>query len=184
MVGRISHLFLFLCLVAGTLSAVSPPAIWLEVPFVKQERNGCGSASIAMVMQYWQKQEGSAASNNSDPVQIQHALYSRRVHGIYATDMQQYFEQQGLRTFAFRGEWQQLRQHLEKGRPLIVGLKPIEGRALHYVVVVGMDSARELVMVNDPAERKLLQRERGKFEKEWSATGNWTMLALPRQDSH
>jgi len=26
--------------------------VWLDVPFVKQEKDGCGAASIAMVMQY------------------------------------------------------------------------------------------------------------------------------------
>jgi ABC-type bacteriocin/lantibiotic exporter with double-glycine peptidase domain len=149
---------------------------------VKQERNGCGAASIAMIMQYWQKQQGSVPDNNADPVQIQRVLYSRRAHGIYASDVQQYFEQHDFRTFVFRGEWQQIREHLERGRPLIVALKPSQGRSLHYVVVAGMDSDRALLMVNDPAERKLLERERASFEKEWSATGNWTMLALPRQD--
>jgi hypothetical protein len=38
--------------------------------------------------------------------------------------MSHYLEQQGFRTFAFQGEWGNLKQHLEKGRPLIVALKP------------------------------------------------------------
>jgi len=182
MAVRIPRLILLLCLVVGTLYAASPPAIWLDVPYVKQEQNGCGAASLAMVMQYWRKQQGGIPENDTNPVQIQRVLYSQRAHGIYSSDMQQYFEQHGFRTFVFRGEWQQMREHLEKGRPLIVALKPSQGRSLHYVVVVGMDSERELLMVNDPAERKLLERERAGFEREWSATGNWTMLALPRQD--
>jgi hypothetical protein len=35
-------------------------------------------------------------------------------------------------------------------------------------------------MVNDPAQRKLLKQERSKFEKQWSAAGKWTLLAVPR----
>jgi len=35
-------------------------AVWLDVPFVKQEKNGCGAASIAMVMQYWQRSRAKA----------------------------------------------------------------------------------------------------------------------------
>lgn len=27
--------------------------IWLDVPFITQERKGCGAAVIAMVMSYW-----------------------------------------------------------------------------------------------------------------------------------
>ena len=182
---RVKPLVLSLCLAGGTLFGVGPPAIWLDVPFVKQERNGCGAASIAMVMQYWQNQGPSAADKNVDPAQIQRALYSRQAHGIYASDLQRYFEQQGFRTFVFHGEWQQLMGHLEKGRPIIVALKPTSGdAALHYVVVVGGDSERALVFVNDPAERKLLKRERSSFEREWNSTGNWTILALPQQGSH
>jgi hypothetical protein len=33
--------------------------------------------------------------------------------------------------------------------------------------------------MNDPAERKLLTQERAGFEKEWSATHNWMLLAVP-----
>ncbi len=181
---RVTQLVLLLCVAGGALFGVGPPAIWLDVPFVKQVRNGCGAASIAMVMQYWQKQDASAADKNVDPAEIQRALYSRQAHGIYASDLQHYFEQQGFRTFVFHGEWQLLREHLEKGRPLIVALKPTSGdAALHYVVVVGGDLDQALVFVNDPAERKLLKRERSSFEREWNGTGNWTMLALPQQES-
>ena len=51
------------------------PGVWLDVPFVRQEKDGCGAASIAMVMQYWQRQRAVAGAS-SDAAQIQHALYS------------------------------------------------------------------------------------------------------------
>jgi hypothetical protein len=35
-------------------------------------------------------------------------------------------------------------------------------------------------LLNDPARRKLLKQDRSDFEKEWSATGQWTLLALPQ----
>ncbi len=40
--------------ICGSLLAADLPGVWLDVPFVKQEKDGCGAASIAMVMQYWQ----------------------------------------------------------------------------------------------------------------------------------
>jgi hypothetical protein len=46
-------------------------------------------------------------------------------------------------------------------------------------VVDGIDPRRGLVMMNDPAERKLLSQERAGFEKDWSATGEWMLLAVP-----
>jgi ABC-type bacteriocin/lantibiotic exporter with double-glycine peptidase domain len=159
--------------------------VWLDVPFVQQEKDGCGAASIAMVMQYWRLKQGQAGKGGADAVEIQRALYSRQAHGIYASDMERFFEQQGFRAFAFEGEWNDLRQHLEKGRPLIVALKPGAGRVpLHYVVVAGLDWEQGSVWINDPAQRKLLKRDRSSFEREWNAAGRWTLLAVPQSGVH
>jgi predicted double-glycine peptidase len=178
MFGGIVRIAVVLLAICGVLLAADLPAVWLDVPFVRQEKDGCGAASIAMVMQYWQAQEGQQANDTSDASQIQRALYSAKAHGIYASDMERYFQEKGFRTFTIRGEWEDLKQHLGKGRPLIVALKPASGGALHYVVVTGLGA--KMVMVNDPAQRKLLQQDRPRFEREWSAAGKWTLLALPQ----
>lgn len=170
-----------LLLVLGlALAAPAQDSLWLDVPFVKQQKNGCGAASIAMVMQYWQQKQNSAPAAEADAPEIQKDLYSKKGHGIYAADLEQYFQRHGFRTFALTGTWDDLRQHLEKGRPLIVALKPSRlESSLHYVVIAGLDSERNLVLMNDPAERKLLSRQRAEFEKEWNGAGHWTLLALP-----
>ena len=96
--------------------------------------------------------------------------------------MERYLREHSYRTFGFAGKWADLQEHLQKGRPLIVALKPADwGNALHYVVVAGMDSGSDLVMFNDPAGRKLTKLDRKTFEKEWDAAGNWTLLALPQK---
>src|SRR5579872_5874861 len=178
LVRTLSGIALLLCLCGRLFAAAS--GVWLDVPFVRQEKNGCGAASIAMVMQYWLQQEGRAP-DDVDLDRIQHALYARQANGVYASDMEHYLEQQGFRTFAFHGDWESLKQHLGKGRPLIVALRPGGGDTpLHYVVVAGLDWDRGLVMVNDPAARKLLKENRSKFEGEWKATANWTLLAVPQ----
>jgi hypothetical protein len=81
--------------------------------------------------------------------------------------------------FALNGSWSDLEEQLRKGRPLIAALRPGGQRELHYVVIDGIDAERGLVTMNDPAERKLLTRERAGFEREWSATHNWLLLAVP-----
>ena len=171
---------MLLCL-CNLAVAADGSGLWLDVPFVKQEKNGCGAASIAMVMQYWMLQQDRPQSPNADAIQIQRALYSDHAHGIYASDLERYLQQEGFRTFAFRGEWTDLKQQLEKGRPLIVALKPDSGNIRpHYVVVGGFDWEQGLVMFNDPAQRKLVKQDRSRFEREWSAAGKWTLLALPQ----
>ena len=178
---RIAVLLLWLSTV---LSAAEPSGVWLDVPFVKQEKNGCGAASIAMVMQYWREQQGGPADANVAAEQIQRALYSNAAHGIYASSMEGYFRRNGYRVFVFHGEWQDLEQHLKKGRPLITALKPGSTLPLHYVVVAGLDQERQLVLLNDPAERKLVKEERQRFEREWEAADGWALLAVPEASSH
>jgi ABC-type bacteriocin/lantibiotic exporter with double-glycine peptidase domain len=173
-----------LALAAAILTAQAPAALWIDVPFVHQPREGCGAAALAMVMQYWDAQNAPSGSPagiapEHDVATIQRTLYSPRDHGITASSMQNYLQQHGFRTFALSGTWADLEQHLSKGRPLIVAIKPDGQRELHYVVIDGIDSARGLVVMNDPGERKLLTGERTAFEKEWKATHNWLLLAVP-----
>lgn len=173
------RLLTVLCL-CGVVFAAGPGS-WIDVPFIKQEKDGCGAASIAMVMQYWEKHKARPADTNSDAATIQRTLYSSKEHGIRASDMERYFQQHGFQTFVFAGKWEDLKQHVEKGRPLIVALKPSAlETSLHYVVVVGIDPEQDIVLLNDAAQRKLLKQERASFEKQWSAVGRWTLLALPK----
>lgn len=168
---------------AAVMPAAEEAGVWLDVPFVKQVKEGCGSASIAMVMQYWLKAESRESHPAADPAEIQRALYAPGAHGIHASAMERYFEQHGFRAFSFRGEWSDLEQHLRKGRPLIVALKTGGSAAsLHYVVVAGLDPERGIVLLNDPARRKLLKQDRSEFERQWRSTSQWTLLALPRAD--
>jgi predicted double-glycine peptidase len=175
--------FLSFCLYE-VMPAAEDSGVWLDVPFVKQEKDGCGAASIAMVMQYWLKRQGRADSESVDAAEIHRSLYAPGARGVYASAMERYFKQRGFNVFAFRGEWDDLLNHLRKGRPLIVALKPSEaGAPLHYVVVAGMDTPAGLVMLNDPAQRKLLKQDRADFEKQWSGANKWTLLALPQLDA-
>ncbi len=168
--------FLF-CVLA--LNAETPGGVWIDVPFVAQPRDGCGAASISMVMQYWAAQQHSAAPAASDVSTIQRQIFSPRQRGSTPVAMEDYLRQNGFQAFAFSGKWSDLQEQIGKGRPLIVALRPRGQMALHYVVIDGVDPDRGLVTMNDPAERKLLTEERAGFEKDWSATHNWTLLAVP-----
>ncbi|HEV2697106.1 MAG TPA: C39 family peptidase [Terriglobales bacterium] len=168
-------LILVLCAVCAQAQA----AHWLDVPFVKQPADGCGAASIAMVMQYWDQKPSEA----SEVAHIQQVLFSTEARGIQASEMQRYLGQNGYRTFVFSGDQALLEHHIGRGRPLIVALKPGSESRLHYVVVAGVDPTGGLLLVNDPAQRKLLKLDLRTFEHEWQATGNWTLLAVPQSST-
>ncbi len=170
-------------LLAASSWACAQSAQWIDVPFVPQPKDGCGAASLAMVMQYWAAHQGPAASDAAQVKIIQDALYSRHEHGIPASSMSAYLQQHGYRAFAVNGTWKDLEQQIAQGRPLIVALRPDGQKELHYVVIDGIDSSHGLVIMNDPAQRKLLQQERAEFERQWSATQHWLLLAVPASAS-
>lgn len=160
--------------------AAQARAIWIDVPFVAQSRDGCGSASISMIMRYWAEKDGKPSPSSADPQEIQATLFSAGAGGISASSMEKYLRESGFRAFAFQAQWSDLAHHLDLGRPLIVGLEasgPLGPS--HYAVVVGIDPVRGFLFLNDPAQRKMLRISRKGFESEWSRTHNWTLLAVP-----
>jgi ABC-type bacteriocin/lantibiotic exporter with double-glycine peptidase domain len=152
--------------------------LWLDVPYIHQEKDGCGSASLAMVLRYWQSKNVPVTAERADPAKIQRDLYSAKPRGIFASEMEKYLRDSGFDVFAFGGEWSDLRSQVAKGRPLIAGLKP-KGAPAHYVVIVGVDPEDAAALVNDPERGRLLRIGRAEFEKAWRGTGNWTLLAVP-----
>lgn len=173
---------LILCLLlAPVLAAGAGSGLWLDVPFIRQEKEGCGSAALAMVLQYWNGKGATVAVERMDAEKIQQQLHSKDVRGIRASEMEQYLRDTGFSSFAFAGEWKDLAAHIEKGRPLIATIQPKDKASLHYVVVVGVDREREAVLLNDPERGKLFRVERLEFETEWHRTDNWTLLAVPKQ---
>jgi len=157
------------------LQTAAVARFWLDVPFIHQQRNGCGSASVWMVMEYWK------TPSVPDLAQIHQQLFSKDAGGVYASDMERFFRGQGFQTFVLQAGWQDLSEEIAQGRPLIVALEPRARRApLHYVVVAGVDTDQQLVWLNDPAERKLLPMRRRDFEQQWRSTDNWALLVLPQ----
>ncbi|MGH9376877.1 MAG: C39 family peptidase [Terriglobia bacterium] len=163
------------------LGAAASAGIWVDVPFVRQPENGCGAACIVMIVQYWVGKDPHLHCAVPTVVSVQQTLYRPRTHGIPASQMKSFLQQEGFRVFTFQGAWSDLVDHLAKGRPLIVCLRePSLESTLHYVVVVGLDPDRGVVLVNDPARRKLAMLGRASFDRRWAAAHNWALLAVPR----
>jgi ABC-type bacteriocin/lantibiotic exporter with double-glycine peptidase domain len=178
---------LFLLLFLGPAVRTAPQekaGIWLDVPYVKQTEDGCGAAAISMLLQYWNAHGAGIDTERSDASAIQKQLYSRKVRGIQASDMESYLKESGFRVFPLNGDWKDLLEQLKQGRPLIASLQPDSAKtSLHYVVVTGIDWQNGAVFINDPARGKLLRVARGDFEKQWRPNRNWMLLALPEKAS-
>jgi len=125
-------------LLVPVLATGAGSSVWLDVPYVHQEKEGCGSAALAMILQYWSQKGAALPAERIDAEKIQRELYSKEAHGIRASAMEEYLRESGFSPFVFRGEWNDLRTHIEKGRPLIASIQPGGKSSLHYVVVIGI----------------------------------------------
>ncbi len=168
-------------LLVPALAVGASGGLWLDVPFIPQVKEGCGSAVLAMVLQYWSGKGTTVAADRMEAEKIQRRLYSKEAKGIRASAMEQYLRDAGFAPYAFTGEWKDLVGHIEKGRPLIATIQPKDKASMHYVVVVGVGREPDAVLLNDPERGKLFRVERVEFEKEWHRTDNWTLLAVPKQ---
>jgi predicted double-glycine peptidase len=165
---------LLTCLLAVASFGAAAP---LDVPFVRQVGAGCGSAAIAMVMQYWTRLQPGLDSVAADAERIDRELPATP-NGLYGRELKQYLESHGFEAFAFNGELSDLRTHLSKGRPVLVCLGMRGPHApLHFVVVTGIED--DAVVFNDPARAKSMRESTDRFLRDWKATGNWALLAVP-----
>ncbi len=149
----------------------------LNLPFYSQKKNGCGAASVAMVMHYWENQQPGPSMANVSPQEVYESLYRPEKKGIQLVDMKRYLEGRGFRVFTLHGEWADLEEHLAKGRPIIAGLKAGLTKPVHFVVVTGAGPG--FVWLNDPTREKPNRLERAEFEKRWTLADRWLLLAAP-----
>ena len=162
-----SRLFVAIAALAAVCHAAANQP--LDVPFFHQQTNGCGAASVAMVLHYWDKQEA--------PERVYQQLYKSAQKGILLSDMKRYLEESGFRAFTLRGEWNDVEQHLAKGRPIIVGLKKNRAARIHFAVVIGAD--HDHVWLNDPTRKKPSRVNRAGFQKQWTMAERWMLLSTP-----
>jgi predicted double-glycine peptidase len=149
----------------------------LDVPFVQQTAAACGPASAAMVMQYWARELPERVDLAAAADRVARTPVSRK--GMSGAGLRRLLESEAFTVFVLNAELRDLAAHLEKGRPLIVCFAPSGKTTLmHYAVVAGLDE--DAILLNDPTRGKLFREPLSRFLPQWSAAGNWALLALPR----
>jgi len=142
----------------------------LDVPYVPQQKDTCGAAALAMVLQFW----GVAVSHH----EVAQQLVQPELRGIAGSRLAAFAAGRGMTAVAHAGDIDHLRDHVGKGRPMIVAWAMGRGRH-HDVVVIGFDEAQGRVIVHDPARGAARRVELETFRRRWSGAGNWTLLVAP-----
>ncbi len=143
-----------------------------SVPAMRQDgvRN-CGAAAAAMLLQYWgihATQEEVRAASGVPPDR-----------GLRAEFLRAYLRTRGLKAFLFEGSFGDVERELERGRPVLVGVLKAYSTDVyaHYQLVVGVNLAKEQVVVIDPADGWSVYSFDG-FMREWKPTHFLTMAAF------
>ncbi len=138
-----------------------------KVPFFPQEEYQCGPASLASVLNYW--------GVSSSPDEIAKTIYSRSARGTLNIDMVMYAQARGLEASQYRGAWEDLRQKIDAGFPLVVlvdyGFWVLQSN--HFMVVLGYRED-DVIVHSGRDEKKIIRKE--DFLKSWEKTNYWTLL--------
>ncbi|MDW7759240.1 MAG: C39 family peptidase [Acidobacteriota bacterium] len=116
------------------------------VPFEKWlERNYCGPAALAMVLNFWDETQSFSQRMIAD------AIYDSENQATYNSELVLYPRTQGFKSFSFQGDLQILKGLVGKGIPVIVLTKTIKQVAKgHYRVVIGYDEDENQIIFHDP----------------------------------
>jgi tetratricopeptide (TPR) repeat protein len=161
------------------IAAVLATSVVLPVPFVHQKKDTCGAASLGMVLAYWDR----AVPHDEIAAALMVEEEEGPLHGVAGSRLAGFARERGLRAVAYVGDLDQLRDFVDKGRPLIVAWKVGEDR-YHNVVVTGFDDEEGDVFVNDPAKGEHRRVSREKFEERWAGASRWTLLVLPEAEPY
>lgn len=135
----------------------------LDLPYVKQQCNYCGPASLSMVMQYF------GYSTTQEEIAEELGAKEIKKQGVEPGELALYARRRGMRVSARNdvGLGGMLRA-LEKDLPLIAMCRAFPPqRGLHYAVIRGYDLEEEALFIHDPAWSRRKKTPWEDFEPRW-----------------
>ncbi len=150
----------------------SPTTSHVEgVPFIRQETNHCGPASLAMVM---------AHAGQPRPVaELAAMMVTPGKAGSFQSDLVGAARREGMMAVVITG-MPSLLAELAAGHPVIVlhNLGPTWLPNWHYEVVWGHDLAEQIFRVHS-GPKQALEVPMRKFERRWQGSTHWGLVVLP-----
>ena len=152
------------------------------VPFEKWlERNYCGPACLAMVLNYWDETRSFSQRKITDEI------YDSESQATYNSEMVLYPRTKGFVSYSFQGNLQILKDVVGKDIPVIVLTKTIKQIAKgHYRVVIGFDDDEDQIIFHDPYFGGRTAMTSEDFMKVWELgkgrnQSRWMMAVVPGQ---
>jgi len=154
------------------------------VPFEKGlERNYCGPACLAMVLNFWDE------TNSFNQQKITEEIYDSANEATYNSELVLYPRTQGFISYSFQGDLRILKDVIAKGIPVIILSKTIKQIDKgHYRVVIGFDEDENQVVFHDPYFGDRMAMSTKDFMKVWELgkgrnQSRWMMAVVPDRDA-
>jgi len=150
-----------------------PPRIELfAVPFYPQEDYQCGPAALATTLMH--------AGVTTTPDALVPQVYLPAREGSLQAEMLAAARRHGLVAHRLSPRLRDLLSEVADGTPVIVlqNLAFNFAPRWHYAVVIGYDLPREEIILRSGTTRQLVMTL-SSFERTWSRSGYWAMMALP-----
>jgi len=172
----ITILFLSSCASQGREHSVfsdhSKEIYRLNVPFVLQQKEGyCGPVALATVLNYW--------NDDVNQQQIADNIYLPSLKGSLSVDLVHYANKRGFNAELYFGTFQDMKDKMALGYPLIAILGDHKNVLGHYIVLVGYDDFRQQVIIHKEksAYETMSYKE---FLLLWSNMDKLTILIAPQ----
>jgi ABC-type bacteriocin/lantibiotic exporter with double-glycine peptidase domain len=172
--------FIVLALVgcAGAPARVATPETGrlLDVPFYADNTDQCGPSALAGVLSFW--------GDSSGPAPLKGEVYLSSQKGSLAMDLLLAAKRRGFEASLYRGSFEDLKENLLRGRPLIAYINrgfrefPIG----HFVVVTGFDNERKGLYVHSGTKEDRFVSYKS-FARGWDKAQRSTLLVLPPQEA-
>lgn len=132
-----------------------------DVPFFRQTGNGCGSAALASVYQYY--------GVGQSPETISSRVYDEKSKGSLNLKMLLDAREQGLNAVLYSGSFEDVRASVDQGNPLII--MHSSGFSSYHYMVVGYEGKNVSTIIVHDGASAFARYESAKIRKSWEETG-------------
>jgi len=144
-----------------------------DVPFIRQERNNCGPAALAMVLGYYRVRIGQD--------ELAEEIRPERIGGTLNLDLLLAARNHGFDASMPAGGLATVKDYLRRDIPVIALIETSPGsQRFHYLVIYGYDDRNAALLVHSGRNRALTLPYQ-QFLPSWEAAENW-MLVIGRRD--
>ena len=153
---------------AKRLQATIPEAKRIRLPFrfIPQGHRTCGPATLAAIAQHW------------DMTVTQDAIVEAIAYdGTYDHTERAWCETHGFAAREFKVTWDAARALLDQGVPFALGT--VEASSAHLQAVIGYDTTRETLFIQDPGEPHFREVPAEEFLARYRLTGPRGMAVVP-----